>query len=565
MNKKILKSVLALTLTASMLSPLNVLADKEHRIAGQSRFDTAIELAKLTKSDTAVVMNYQKFPDAITATKVANANSPIYFTAKGRIDSKTLYTILNNHKKVVIVGGKNAVSKTVENQLLGLNVERVEGNDRYETNAKGLTNTEKLIIVSGEQFADALVTSSISKKLCSDVALTQKDNVPNGLKNYLKNNKNLKEIFIVGGKASVSPKVEKELKAYTKANINRISGYDRYETSERLANIIKNSKYTIVNGEQFADNLLASPFSQRKNRSIILTKRAKHSKYVMNIFENKDYVVVGGKTQVEIPTFAKPSETTKPEENKPSDEDTTKPSEQKPEKKPVDPKPEDKPADKPEDKKPEEKPTEPEKPSEKPEEKPVEDKLLDVDSPELSAKEKELIKLVNDYREQHGKKRLKVSKSLMKVARTHINDLNMNFDIHNRPVDARGIEGNLHSWSDKGNWTPVVYTKDGEYSKLMWNKPKEIAGYNQTGFEVAVGGVSTLTPQYALERWKQSPGHNDVILSQNGWDDPTPEQAKHGLTGLSNMGVAINGKYACIWFTDNNNGVVDPMGYFEFN
>lgn len=542
MNKKILKSVLALTLTASMLSPLNVLADKEHRIAGQSRFDTAIELAKLTKSDTAVVMNYQKFPDAITATKVANANSPIYFTAKDRMDSKTLYTILNNHKKVVIVGGKNAVSKTVENQLLDLNVERVEGNDRYETNAKGLTNTEKLIIVSGEQFADALVTSSISKKLCSDVALTQKDNVPNGLKNYLKNNKNLKEIFIVGGKASVSPKVEKELKAYTKANINRISGYDRYETSERLADIIKNSKYTIVNGEQFADNLLASPFSQRENRSIILTKRAKHSKYVMNVFENKDYVVVGGKTQVEIPTFAKPSETTKPEENKPSDEDTTKPSEQKPE----------------------EKPTEPEKPSEKPEEKPSEDKLLDVDSPELSAKEKELIKLVNDYREQHGKKRLKVSKSLMKVARTHINDLNMNFDIENPPVDARGIKGNMHSWSDKGDWTPVIYTDDHEYDKLTKIKPKEIAGYNQSGYEVAVNGYM-ITPQRALESWKNSPGHNDTILSQNGWKDPAPELVEDGLTGLSNMGVAINGDYACIWFSRDNNGILDPMGYFEFN
>lgn len=558
MNKKILKSVLALTLTASMLSPLNVLADKEHRIAGQSRFDTAIELAKLTKSDTAVVMNYQKFPDAITATKVANANSPIYFTAKDRMDSKTLYTILNNHKKVVIVGGKNAVSKTVENQLLGLNVERVEGNDRYETNAKGLTNTEKLIIVSGEQFADALVTSSISKKLCSDVALTQKDNVPNGLKNYLKNNKNLKEIFIVGGKASVSPKVEKELKAYTKANINRISGYDRYETSERLADIIKNSKYTIVNGEQFADNLLASPFSQRENRSIILTKRAKHSKYVMNVFENKDYVVVGGKTQVEIPTF------TKPEENKPSDGDTTKPSEQKPEEKPVDPKPEDKPADKPEDKKPEEKPTEPEKPSEKPEEKPSEDKLLDVDSPELSAKEKELIKLVNDYREQHGKKRLKVSKSLMKVARTHINDLNMNFDMENPPIDARGMKGNMHSWSDKGDWTPVIYTDDHEYDKLTKIKPKEITGYNQSGYEIAVNGYM-ITPQRALKSWKNSPGHNDTILSQNGWKDPAPELVEDGLTGLSNMGVAINGDYACIWFSRDNNGIVDPMGYFEFN
>ncbi len=547
MNKKILKSVLAFTLAMSMLAPANVLASSEHRISGQSRFDTAVELAKLTNSDTAVVMNYQKFPDAITATKVAAAHSPIYFTAKDRMDGNTLYTIRNKHKKVIIVGSEGSVSKTVENQLSGLDIKRVAGADRYDTNAKGLTNTEKLIVVSGEHFADALVTSSISKKLRSDVALTQKDKVPNGLKNYLKNNKGLKRIYIIGGKASVSPKVENELKSYTKADVTRVSGYDRYETSERLADIVRNPKYTIVNGEQFADNLLASPFSQRENRSIILTKRTKHSNYVMNVFKNKDYVVIGGENQVEIPTFGKSTENkNKPNEKKPADKPNEKPAE-KPNKKP--------------NKKPEE------KPSEKPEEKPAEDpnKLLDVDAPELSANEKELIKLVNDYREQHGKKRLKVSKSLMKVARTHINDLNMNFDIYNRPVDARGMEGNLHSWSDKGNWTPVVYTRDHEYSKLMHNKPKEIASYNQDGFEVAAGGVSTLTPQYALKLWQNSPSHNDVILSQNGWADPTPELAENGFTGLSNMGVAINGKYACIWFSNNNNGIVDPMGYFEFN
>ena len=152
----------------------------------------------------------------------------------------------------------------------------------------------------------------------------------------------------------------------------------------------------------------------------------------------------------------------------------------------------------------------------------------------------------------------------MKVARTHINDLNMNFDLNNPPVDVRGVKGNMHSWSDKGNWTPVVYTGDHEHANLTKIKPKEIAGYNQPGSEVAAGGVSTITPQYALELWKNSPGHNDTILSQNGWD-PTPEEMKYGFTAISNMGVAINGKYACIWFTNNDNGIVDPMGYYEFN
>ena len=152
----------------------------------------------------------------------------------------------------------------------------------------------------------------------------------------------------------------------------------------------------------------------------------------------------------------------------------------------------------------------------------------------------------------------------MKVARTHINDLNMNFDIENPPVDARGIKGNMHSWSDKGDWTPVIYTDDHEYDKLTKIKPKEIAGYNQSGYEVAVNGYM-ITPQRALESWKNSPGHNDTILSQNGWKDPAPELVEDGLTGLSNMGVAINGDYACIWFSRDNNGILDPMGYFEFN
>ena len=152
----------------------------------------------------------------------------------------------------------------------------------------------------------------------------------------------------------------------------------------------------------------------------------------------------------------------------------------------------------------------------------------------------------------------------MKVARTHINDLNMNFDYDNPPVDARGIKGNMHSWSDKGNWTPVVYTDDHEYGHLTRIKPKEIAGYNQGGVEVAASGFM-ITPQRALELWKNSPGHNDTILSQNAWSDPTPEQIEDGFSGLSNMGVAINGEYACIWFSRDLNGVVDPMGYFEFN
>lgn len=545
-NKKILGLMLAGMMLANVVPQVSLASNDYNvkRLNGMHRYETAASIAEsaFTKSDRAVLVSGSNFADALSAGNLAD-HAPIFLFEKTDMMQRAINTMRSlDVKEVVIIGGEKSVPKSVEEKLKEKNfkVIRIAGRNRYETSTKlakqlKVKNKDNVVLASGEKFADALSAAPYAVQKKQTLVLTDGKTLPKDVKAQ-----DVKTI--IGGEKSVN------IKGLNKAQ--RISGKNRYETSlEVLKHMNKTQSAVIADGRDYPDALAAAPYAVKKNTGILLsddTAIDKIKEYVdsQNI---SDITLIGGEksvTKYQEQKFTKTSTEQKP---------TDKPSEEKP----VDPKPEDK--------KPEEKPTEPEKPSEKPEEKPVEDKLLDVDSPELSAKEKELIKLVNDYREQHGKKRLKVSKSLMKVARTHINDLNMNFDIHNRPVDARGIEGNLHSWSDKGNWTPVVYTKDGEYSKLMWNKPKEIAGYNQTGFEVAVGGVSTLTPQYALERWKQSPGHNDVILSQNGWDAPTPEQAKHGLTGLSNMGVAINGKYACIWFTDNNNGVVDPMGYYEFN
>ena len=158
--------------------------------------------------------------------------------------------------------------------------------------------------------------------------------------------------------------------------------------------------------------------------------------------------------------------------------------------------------------------------------------------------------MVNEYRQSKGLKPLKVSKSLTFVARTHNNDQNKYYSESWK--DNRGIEANLHSWSNKGKWSPVMYTEDHKHQEGMWNKPKELTNFKVDGYEISA--MSDFTREDAASRalniWKRSSGHNAVITGLKHWNT------------ISVMGVSINGGYADIWFADET---TDPAGFFTLN
>lgn len=168
-----------------------------------------------------------------------------------------------------------------------------------------------------------------------------------------------------------------------------------------------------------------------------------------------------------------------------------------------------------------------------------------VDSDTLTEDEKELARLINEYRESLGLKPLPISKSMTTVARTHVND---SIHYYNKnSVDGRGESCNLHSWSANGTWSPVCYTGDHEYAEGMWNKPKELTSYQGNGFEISAYASPKLSPAGTLGLWQGSPGHNNVIIGNGFWAD------------LTVMGVGIHDGYAHVWF-----GVeADPAGYME--
>ena len=163
----------------------------------------------------------------------------------------------------------------------------------------------------------------------------------------------------------------------------------------------------------------------------------------------------------------------------------------------------------------------------------------------LTEKEAKLYYDINAYRESLGLQKLSFSKSLTTVARTHVVDANA-YNPKDQ-VDARGVQGNLHSWSSHGNWTPVVYTGDHLYASAMWSKPRELTSYQGNGYENSAWSGGLLTPEEALDLWQHSEGHNAVMTTQGAWSD------------LKTMGVGIDGNYAFVWFGKD----ADPAGYYD--
>ena len=153
----------------------------------------------------------------------------------------------------------------------------------------------------------------------------------------------------------------------------------------------------------------------------------------------------------------------------------------------------------------------------------------------LSPSEKQLYNLINNYRLENKLPLVPLSKKLSLVAKTHC------MDLYNNYLSETSSPCNMHSWSDKGNWTPVCYIEDHPEGPKMWMKPKEIAGYDSRGFEIAHAHSpkdNVCQPECALDGWKDSPGHNQVILNQSIWKD----------IKWNAMGVAMYKGYACVWF-----------------
>lgn len=183
---------------------------------GADRYATNAEIIKEFKdADTCIIASGENFADSLSIGAFATKNGyPIVLVQKDKIDDVTKQALKDSKiKKCYIVGGENSVSKSLEKELPQV-IERIAGNDRYETSLKiadkFYKDAQGAYLASGEVFADSLAINPIAAKFDVPLILTPKDKLPQKTQEYLENSK-IVQIAIIGGEKTVSEQIQQEL------------------------------------------------------------------------------------------------------------------------------------------------------------------------------------------------------------------------------------------------------------------------------------------------------------------------------------------------------------------
>ena len=191
--------------------------------------------------------------------------------------------------------------------LNGKNTERLAGSNRYETSAKisqkYFSSADTVILASGKNNADALVSASFANAHKAPILLTNKDTTDESVLNEISRLK-AKNIIIVGGSSSVSHKVEGEMrkKGYS---VRRLAGNNRYETSAMIAQEVKDitkvSKAILINGSKEADALTVSGLATSQGLPVIMTRSGElegNAKAKFNAWNLDQVYLVGGTNSI---------------------------------------------------------------------------------------------------------------------------------------------------------------------------------------------------------------------------------------------------------------------------
>ena len=245
------------------------------RYGGADRYSTSLAVAKTVLSDAggtaewAVLVSGQSWTDAVVAGSLAGAlSAPVLLTPPGELRPDT-EAFLDNAgvESVIIVGSAGApgVSDAVASTLndAGYSTERVAGTDRYSTGVAvarrlveilaelpgsephpgamgGLGPTA--IVASGEVFADALVSGSVSAYGHHPVLLTPAERLHPDVGAYL-DDADVEHVVLMGGTAALDASVERALEDLGLA-VTRLPGATRFETAFLMAELV-HGRYSV--------------------------------------------------------------------------------------------------------------------------------------------------------------------------------------------------------------------------------------------------------------------------------------------------------------------------------
>ena len=206
-------------------------------------------------------------------------------------------------QNAILVFDWSKAKEYTDNNANDENKSRISGSDRYETSAlisrQYFKNADTVVLASGINSADALVSASFAKINKAPILLSSKADIPSSVENEISRLK-AKNIVIVGGNSSISPAVEKKLKD-AGYKVSRISGSNRYETASILAQRVRDlggsNKAILINGEKSADALTVSSLATKSDIPVLLVNSRKIDSSVKSKLDSwnvNELLIVGG-------------------------------------------------------------------------------------------------------------------------------------------------------------------------------------------------------------------------------------------------------------------------------
>lgn len=284
-------------------------ANKQIRLAGSDRYETAYAVAeqmKLNKGESkfknVVVASGDNYPDALSGNYLAfTKNAPMLLTNQYEVDNTAEYikNSIEPNGTVYILGQTSAVPASLEQKLQGINIKRIGGSDRFETNLlilkEARVHGEELIVCSGLNFPDAVSASAANRPI-----LLADDKLSVSQKNYLSTIDPLKVYFIGGDKA-----VPKAVRDEFTGNTVRLAGSDRFETSRLIAENLFPShqdRVILASGLNFPDALVGGAFNQDTRVPVLLVgpdfADAYNAKKFVSENGTKSLILLGGKLSI---------------------------------------------------------------------------------------------------------------------------------------------------------------------------------------------------------------------------------------------------------------------------
>lgn len=257
------------------------------RMAGDTRYETALETADALKQsmgidafDYIIVADGNNYPDALAGSYLAKVKkAPLILVDQSGVSEKQIREYikenLNEDGTVYILGGTDVVTSRFERSLKSINVKRLAGETRYETNLEILEESgvsdEDFLACTGEGFADSLSASAVGKP----ILLVDNRGLTKQQKTYL-DKAAVDDVYLIGGADVVSKKVGRELQKYDQDDeVTRIAGDNRYKTSIAVAKKFfpdKCDTAVLAYGMKFPDGLAGGPLAISLESPLLLVE-----------------------------------------------------------------------------------------------------------------------------------------------------------------------------------------------------------------------------------------------------------------------------------------------------